>query len=113
MDRDGLAEHWLRQAARSAPDLAARGARLPIGRRLLDRAEAATRRAGELAVDWFWLRQALRSARAERLSRAVERGALAAHRAGLLWPPGPVRLPGPALPATSARRAGRRPFVMR
>jgi hypothetical protein len=86
MERGGLAEHWLRQIAAPAPGLAERRGSLPFGRPLLDRAEAAARRAGELGVDWFWLRQMLLCEQAERLSRAAECGALAAHRAGLLWP---------------------------
>jgi len=107
MDQDRLAERWLWQPAASEPDLAARQRPAPGGRRLLDRAEAAARRAGELAIDWFWLRNALLRDRAERLSRAAERGALAAHRAGLLWPP--RRCPGAAEPAGRPGRAALRP----
>ena len=88
MDQERLGDHWLRQPAVPAPDLAARSGPAQVGRRrLLDRAEAAARAAGELAVDWFWLRRAVRCERAERLSTAAERQALAAHRAGRLWPP--------------------------
>jgi hypothetical protein len=88
MDQDWPVEHGLRQLATPDPDAAARRARVPAGRRLLDRAEAAARIAGELAVESFWLHRAVLSERAERLSRAAERAALAAHRAGRLWPPG-------------------------
>jgi hypothetical protein len=85
MDRHWLAED--RQQRRPAADLAAEGGREPVGRALLDRAEAAARLAGDLAVEWFWLRQAVLGQRAERLSTAAERRALAAHRTGRLWPP--------------------------
>jgi len=49
-------------------------------RELLRRADAAVRRAGDLAVDGFWIRLEMRRCRAERLSNAAERRALAAHR---------------------------------
>jgi hypothetical protein len=49
-------------------------------RELMHRADAAVRRAGDLAVDWFWIRLEMRSWQAERLSNAAERLALAAHR---------------------------------
>lgn len=53
MDRDRQAEHWSRQPTAPAPELTAEGGREPAGRQLLERAEAAARRAGDLAVEWF------------------------------------------------------------
>jgi hypothetical protein len=57
-----------------------RAGRVPMQRELLRRADAAVRRAGDLAVDGFWIRLEMRRCRAERLSNAAERRALAAHR---------------------------------
>jgi len=48
---------------------------------LLRRADAAAEKASELAVDWLWIRLETKALRAERLSSAVERAILAAHRA--------------------------------
>src|SRR6185312_7071729 len=86
MDRDWQAEHWSREPTAPAPEVTADGEQTSVGRQLLDRAEAAVRRAGDLTVEWFWLRQALLGQSAERLSAAAERQALAAHRTGRLWP---------------------------
>ena len=47
---------------------------------LLHRADAAAREAGELLADWFWIKIEMATRRAERLSTAVERAALAADR---------------------------------
>ena len=58
----------------------ARADRSLMQQELLHRADTAARQAGELAVDWFWLTVVMTMQRAERLSDAAERAALAAHR---------------------------------
>ena len=57
-----------------------RPGRVALQQELMHRADAAVRRAGDLAVDWFWIRLEMRWRQAERMSSAVERRALAAHR---------------------------------